>query len=246
MQPAGWRPPARLAARETLALLRVYKLAGRPVKQPPASRTVPVLLVPGFMAGDWSLVPMARWLRQRGYRTYPAGVRMNADCTTVLVERLERLLVGIAEQAGPVAIVGHSRGGTLAKLVAVRRPELVRGIVTLAAPNINPLAASTAVLNQVELLLRLNRRGLRGLLTEDCVRGECAERTAAHLNGPFPRHIAYTSVYSRTDGIVEWQACLDPHAEHVEVTTTHNGMGSNAGVYRIVERRLRPLESRQR
>jgi len=41
-------------------------------------------------------------------------------------------------------------------------------------------------------------------------------------------------VYSRSDGIVSWEACLDPFAEHVEVQSSHGGMSVHPGVYRVL------------
>src|SRR4051812_36128824 len=41
----------------------------------------PVLLVPGFMAGDATLAGMASMLRGAGYRTYRSRIRVNVGCT---------------------------------------------------------------------------------------------------------------------------------------------------------------------
>lgn len=228
-----WRPERRLIIREQLAYLRVVKLLTPPVRQPAAGRAIPVLLVPGFMSGDWSMVPLARRLRRRGHRTYSSGLAVNVGCTFDALDRLERRLE-LAAGTGQVAVVGQSRGGTLAKLLALRRPELVRAVIGLGAPNVDPLAVSTGVLDMIERLIRLNRAGLRSVLGEDCVRGECAGRVLTELSSPLPEHIDYTVLYSRSDGVVRWQACLDPQAEHIEVTSTHNGMGCNGTVSRIV------------
>jgi hypothetical protein len=46
------------------------------------------------------------------------------------------------------------------------------------------------------------------------------------------------SVYSRTDGVVDWRACLDPGAEHVEVRASHCGMAVNASTYEVLARAL--------
>ena len=48
----------------------------------------------------------------------------------------------------------------------------------------------------------------------------------------------YVAIYSRNDGIVDWRACLDPDAEHVEVRSSHCGMAVNTEVYRVLERVL--------
>ena len=71
----------------------------------------PVLLVPGFLAGDVSLGVMAAWLKRIGYQPCRAGIRANVDCTSRALERLDLQLEGFAERHGRrVTIVGQSRG----------------------------------------------------------------------------------------------------------------------------------------
>jgi hypothetical protein len=64
-----------------------------------------------------------------------------------------------------------------------------------------------------------------------CLRGGCCERFRADLAGSFPAEVGYTALYSKTDGVVDWHACLDPAANQVEVRASHLGMGLNAEVY---------------
>src|SRR5947208_16949444 len=88
----------------------------------------PVMLIPGFLAGDDSLGIMTRWLRRTGHHTRKAGIRSNVACSAVAVERLEERIEELAESSGHrVAIVGQSRGGNLAKVLAVRHPPLASG-----------------------------------------------------------------------------------------------------------------------
>src|SRR3954452_17538608 len=95
----------------------------------------PVLLISGLLAGDESLGLMARWLKRTGHRPYRAGIASNVDCSGRAIQRLERRLECLAEDSGAkVAIVGHSRGGSFARVLAVRRPDLVSGVVTLGSP----------------------------------------------------------------------------------------------------------------
>src|ERR1041384_2817950 len=69
----------------------------------------PVLLTPGFLAGDGSLSTMAKWLRQNGYRTHRAGIRANVGCSQEYLQRLERRLEELFERSGErVAIIGQS------------------------------------------------------------------------------------------------------------------------------------------
>ena len=53
-----------------------------------------------------------------------------------------------------------------------------------------------------------------------------------------------TSIFSRTDGICAWQACLnkdDPQAENIEVYASHCGLGHHpAAVYAIADRLAQP------
>jgi pimeloyl-ACP methyl ester carboxylesterase len=182
----------------------------------------PVLLIPGLMAGDWAMRPLSQRLHSRGYVTYCAGIGLNVGCTSEMVDRLEQRLETIARQhESQVALVGHSRGGTLAKLLTLRRPELVAGLITLASPNVNPLAVSRMVDWQLRLLNRLRAAGLRRFLGADCLSGECADTVRQELERPFPSQVPYTMLYSRNDGVVDWQACCDPDAELVEMRGTH-------------------------
>src|SRR3954469_18935109 len=79
----------------------------------------PVMLIPGFLAGDDSLGLMTQWLRRTGHHTKSAGIRSNVDCSSASVERLAERLDCLAETSGQrVAIIGQSRGGNLAKVLA--------------------------------------------------------------------------------------------------------------------------------
>jgi triacylglycerol lipase len=217
---------------EHAALLRDPLLRGAGV---PRGDGAPVLLVPGFMAGDPSLGTMARWLRRVGYRPCRAGIRANVDCAERALERLERQLEGFAERhRRKVEIVGHSRGGSLARMLAVRRPELVAGVVTLGSPVTDQLAVHPLVRAHVEAVSFLGSAGVRGLFTRECSDGECCARARADASGAFPADVRLVAVYSRTDGIVDWRACLDPAARQIEVRCSHVGMGVSADVFRVV------------
>ena len=199
----------------------------------------PVLLVPGLWAGDYTMVPLARSLRRRGHPTVAARIGINIGCTTELVERLEQRLIEARKRHGRAAIiVGWSRGGTLGKLVTMRRPDLVAALVTLGSPNVDPMAVSRMVRLQIGMLSRLNAWGVRRVLGDDCIRGECADSMRTLLDAPFPAHIPYVSVYSKRDGVVDWRACCDPSAELVEVQATHFQLGTDPRVLRMVADRV--------
>jgi pimeloyl-ACP methyl ester carboxylesterase len=226
----------RLEARSYLSLLRIV---GQRVPQPGPSDLVPVVLVPGFISGDISLTVLARHLRRRGHRTFASRIGGNLGCTDAMVARLvTRLEQVVAAEGRRVALVGHSRGGMIVKLAAKRRPDLVDSIVVLSAPVTGTLIVAAHVRKQLEMLFRLQARGLQRVISQDCVTGECGARVAHELDQPFPAAVPYTSVYSRFDAIIDWKTCLDPAAELAEVMTSHTGMATHPEVLRIVAGRL--------
>src|SRR5204863_7550284 len=72
------------------------------------------------------------------------------------------------------------------------------------------------------------------LSSRDCLGGNCCAEVRRAATRRFPSDVGFVSVYSRSDAIVDWQACLDPAAEHVEVDASHIGMAVNAQAYGVV------------
>src|SRR5260370_2018131 len=98
-----------------------------------------VILVPGFLAGDWTLRTPYQWLRRIGYRPKMAGVTFNVMYSEVMLRPLIDTLVALNRLTGArVSLVGHSRGGVLAKVLAHRKPELVGPVITLGSPLTDP------------------------------------------------------------------------------------------------------------
>lgn len=200
----------------------------------------PVVLVPGFLAGDSSLAFMARALRRQGFRTYRSNIRANVGCTLNAAAQLESRLESVAlRRGGRVQIVGHSLGGMLARGLAVRRPDLVSGIVTMGSPMLAPGAHHVSLTASVDVLVRLSRAGLPGLMSEDCVAGSCARQSFDESRQPVPADVRFIAIYSKRDGIVDWRACIDPLAVPVEVTTSHLGMAVDPRVIDHVSSALR-------
>jgi len=199
----------------------------------------PVLLVPGFMAGDATLKGMAAMLRGAGYRTYRSQIRVNVGCTREAADKLERRIESIAIRRGrKVSIVGHSLGGMLARGLAARRPDLIHGIVSMGSPILAPGAVHGILAWDAEMLTRLARAGFGGLMSEDCVAGSCARRSFEETQQPLDPDVGFTAIYSRRDGIVDWKACVDPAAEAVEVPTSHVGMAFDPVVFDAVREAL--------
>jgi pimeloyl-ACP methyl ester carboxylesterase len=204
--------------------------APRPPEQ--RDRRPPVLLIPGFMAGDASLAVLAGWLRRRGHEVRTSGMRFNVGCAGRELERLGAVLDEFGE---PAIVVGQSRGGTLARAAAV---------MTLGSPVLDQLAISPSVLRTVRSVAFLGDLGIRGLFTNECRDGDCCSEFRTLLKAPLRADAPAIAVYSRSDAIVDWRACLDPSAEWVEIDGSHSGMAVNADVYRALERLLERAEER--
>ncbi len=217
---------------ELAALLRDPVLRGQGVKDGGGQ---PVLLLPGLLAGDDSLRIMARWLKGTGHRPSRAGIRMNVACSGAAIERLEdKLEDQVQSQGMRAAVIGHSRGGTFAKALAYRRPDLVSGVITLGCPHTDVFAVHPLVRAQIEAVAALGRLGVPGLFTRECLDGNCCASFWRAIKAPPRRGVGYVSVYSRTDGVVRWQSCLDPEALQIEVRSSHCGMAVHPDVFRAV------------
>ena len=192
----------------------------------------PVLLIPGFMAGDYTLAPLNAMLRGAGYRTYRSHIQVNMGCTREAADRMERRIEAIAtRRERKVSIVGHSLGGMLARGLAARRPDLINGIVSMGSPIMAPGAVHEVLQKDAELLTRLTRAGVGGLMSEDCIAGACARASFDETHAPLDPAMGFTAIYSQRDGIVDWKACIDPAAIAVEVTASHVGMAVDPLVF---------------
>ena len=204
----------------------------------------PVMLVSGLLASDDTLGWMARWLKSTGHRPCRAGISWNVDCSSATVARLERRLECLHEETGQrVAIVGQSRGGSFARVLAKRRPDLVSGIVTLGSPLASGLDVHPAVRAQIYVMGALGTVGAPGFFRRSCLWGDCCTSFWDDAKADFPQGVGFVSIYSRSDGIVKWRACLDKAAELVEVRASHCGMSVNAEVYRAVAATLEGLRA---
>jgi pimeloyl-ACP methyl ester carboxylesterase len=159
----------------------------------------------------------------------------NVGCTQDASRALERRIEAIAiRRDAKVTIVGHSLGGMMARGLAARRPDLVAGIVTMGSPMLAPGAHHRTLAATVELLVRLSRAGVPGLMSADCVGGECARQSFDESRQPLAPGVGFTALYSRRDGIVDWRACVDPIAHPIEVSASHLGMAFDPRVIDVV------------
>ena len=120
-------------------------------------------------------------------------------------------------------------------MLAVRRPDLVCGLVTLGSPHKEPLAVHPLVRLHVEAVSRLGSLGAPRLFKRSCLEDDCCATFWEELAAPMPAGTGFVSIYSRSDGIVDWRSCLDPAAsDHVEIPASHCGMSLNQHAYRVV------------
>ena len=224
--------------RETRWQLELYRLLVDPVfhgRGVPRGDGRPVILLPGFGGGDQTLLVLAAWLARVGHRPHTCGFVANLGCSDRAAERIDRRIELLYERHGRrVALVGHSRGGHYVRALSVRRPELVSHAISIGAGLRRMLATSyptqLAAGAARRVALRTGRARSAACLTEFC---ECA--FAGDFLAPFPNdRVRLTSIYSKGDGVVRWQAALVPYADCVEVTGSHVGLIFNRKAYRAI------------
>jgi pimeloyl-ACP methyl ester carboxylesterase len=234
--------------REGLLGLELASLVRHPLfREPPeAPESRPVMLIPGFLTGDAQLATLGSWLRRCGHRTHRSGIRLNVDCSAAATRRIEQRLEEFVRAEGePAVLIGQSRGGLFARVLAVRRPDLVRTVVTLGSPHGNPFAVHPLVWVQGAAIAGLAALGVPGLASRHCRSGSCCSEFMSSLAQQLPPGIQFLSIYSKRDGIVDWEACLDPSAVNAEVRSTHCGMAINQEAYELLDAALHlPVEER--
>ncbi|MGH9191056.1 MAG: esterase/lipase family protein [Acidimicrobiales bacterium] len=190
----------------------------------PAGDGHPVLVLPGFMADDWSTVALRSVLRSRGYEVHRWGLGRNLGPRAAVVDGLVGRLDAIHRDGGrSVSLVGWSLGGIYARALARWRPHAVRRVITLGSPfRMRPGDRS----NASRLFQRLN--------------------PAPDLPHPValedePLSVPSTAIYTRTDGVARWHLCIEaehPRAENIEVRGSHCGLGHNPAVILAIADRL--------
>ena len=219
-----WDP---LALRELSALLRDPVFRGRGI---PRGDGRPVLLLPGFLSGDWSLRMLHAWLGRIGYRSYLSGILFNIHYSEHLLAGLRHRVAEVERENGArVTLVGHSRGGLLAKVLAQRRPESVEQVIALGSP-----------LADWRDLARMTHHAVGVVRTAN----EIAYGRRLNPEGRFDHDLELTplvpttSIYTRTDDVVNFRACLRPDIPAIPVWGSHNGLVINPEVYRLLGRLL--------
>jgi len=183
----------------------------------------PIVLVPGYLADHLSMWPLQRYLHKMHYNAYHWELGRNrgkVDQDIVrLGERVMQLSAALDQQ--PITLIGWSLGGVLSREVARLYPEAVREVITLGTP-ITGGPKYTAV---------GKRYAKRNNLNLDEFEQQVLARNQIGFRQPV------TSIFSKTDGVVGWQASVDvynAHARNIEVNGTHLGLGINPKVWEII------------
>ena len=191
----------------------------------------PVLVLPGLLASDISTLILRRYLDLLGFSSHPWGLGRNIGGVYSMREKLRDLLRSVHAATGrKVSLVGWSLGGVYARDLALHMPEMVRYVVTLGSPFAGDITATNA------------KR------VYEMVSGETIEdadfKDIEKLSGDLP--VPTTSLFTKTDGIVNWRTCLvreSDTAENIEVTlASHIGIGVNAAALWAVADRLAQAE----
>jgi len=186
-----------------------------------------VLVLPGLLASDTSTLPLRQFLRLLGYDVRGWGLGRNRGPTEEVLQQLPVALGDLSERTGgAVSLVGWSLGGIFAREIARLYPGQVRQVITLGSP----FAQRDRWGSHAE---RPYRR-LRHLHAN-------AGRIPSRLQVARPIRVPSTSVYSRQDGIVPWQACIEPETalhENVEVRCSHLGFGVDPATLWVIADRL--------
>jgi hypothetical protein len=140
-----------------------------------------------------------------------------------LREQTESLVANTGKR---VSVIGWSVGGLFARELAFSIPQHLRLVITLAAPfGRNPKASRMRWIYD-----RVNKNIVDGIDDEMLLR----------IRQPLP--VPSTAIYSRQDGIVAWQTCIEETLsdsnENVEVLGTHSGLGFNVQVLNVIADRL--------
>jgi triacylglycerol lipase len=239
--------PGRALINEAAAMAEYAALLADPVYYGagvPRGDGRAVAVIPGLFGNDFYLQPIRTWLARNGYRPVRSALAFNAGCP----ERLSRT-VGeqIAREAGkgPIAIIGHSRGGILGWAIANRLGSRTSHLVLLGSPaamladaiRAGGLATRPAIGAVAGAVRRASERS-RQLLDPDCDFPACGCPFVGAMAMPLDPATRVVAVASSDDAIVPAEAATAPGRESYIVRGSHSGLAANAAVYRLLGRIL--------
>jgi pimeloyl-ACP methyl ester carboxylesterase len=200
----------------------------------------PVLLLPGFLADEKSLIALKLFLLRKGYDVRSWGLGRNVGFQSKYVKALPQKIRRLHYKTGrKVSLVGWSLGGIFALLGAHEATECVRTVITLGSPVSMDREGSQSP-SIVKALYRLVAHPLGSAAHAMQPR---AKDLREHKRLPLPT----TCLYSLSDGVVPPQEATingDPALhENIRVPGSHVGLGFNGLVLAIVADRLAQREN---
>ena len=187
----------------------------------------PVIVFPGLSASDSSTVPLRRYLETLKYDVAGWHQGFNFGARAGVLNAASRQVIDTFERTGrTVSLIGWSLGGVYARELAKLLPDRVRSVITLGTP-FSGSPKSTNAWRVYEL-----------------TSGRRVDHESSHYDLPAAPPMPTTSLYSRTDGIVAWQASIqapngpNPNTENVEVIASHVGLGVNPSAWWAIADRL--------
>jgi pimeloyl-ACP methyl ester carboxylesterase len=223
------RPMLRLTAAEIIAWTKWTARLNREkhVVDAPAGDGHAVLVLPAFLHGDSYTAEVRGFLDNKGYAVFGWNLGINVVPSKRRLDGVRDRLIEISNQHGPVSIVGFSMGGLFARWLSMQMPDRVRQIITVCSPIHEPdrnfwlpLGPVLRVLSDVDL----------HQLTDEIAQ---------------PLRVSATILLNRNDGMVNFEACVDQHADHdrvIEIGCPHALIAHNSEVTRILAETLaRPL-----
>lgn len=167
------------------------------------------------------MAPLRRYLATVGHHPYDWGLGRNE---TRHFESSQGKLVAKVEQlrelhGDTIDLIGWSLGGMLARAAARSIPDSIGQVITYGTPVVG---------------------GPRYTIMANSFSPQDIERIEQRIDErrrSSPLTVPVTAIYSRNDGVVAWEACIDPDGDsidHIEVTSSHLGMNLDPDVWTTI------------
>lgn len=211
----------------------------RILDQAPEGDGHPVIFLPGFFGGDHTTRLLRCCVQKRGYKTYGWECGINLGLRERVLRDFPVLVERVRQETGKnPTLVGHSLGGVIAREFSREFPDKVRQVITVGTP-------FGAAMN-----FQTIPKTLKAIFTMVApMNADLLQDQEMALRGLTPPPVPTTSIFSKTDGIVEWTASLNPRApraENIEVNASHIGLIAHSQTLKIVLDRLGQSEDRWR
>jgi triacylglycerol esterase/lipase EstA (alpha/beta hydrolase family) len=195
-----------------------------------------VVVYPGLSASDATTLPLRKYLDSLGYQTHGWGQGFNFGPRAGVLETGKAQLRALARSSTQaISLIGWSLGGVYARELSKEMHN--EGIATRSVISLGtPFAGGPRSTNAWRLYELTSGRDIH----RETDNYDMATAPAAPT----------TSIYSRTDGVVAWQASVqaaqkhNPHTENIEVVASHFGIGLNPSAMWAIADRLAQVPGR--